>query len=569
MKAIDFVFLFVFLYPLFMAMFWMMGALLFFVRREQVSRRRPELPSYPRVSILVPCHNEELIIRDVIEQLDRNEYPNFEIIAIDDASTDATGKILHELSQRYERLRVVTLSRNFGKAMALRAGVLAASSEFLMCIDADALLAKDALHWMVGHFLDGPRVGAVTGNPRVANRTSLLARIQIGEFSAIVGMVKRSQRNLGRLFTVSGVNACYRRAALHDVGYWSPNTVTEDIDISWRLQLKHWDIRFEPRAVTWILVPDKLRLLWRQRLRWAQGGIEAAIRYGRDMRLWTNRRMWTVYVEYWVGVAWCYAFLFTVICWAGTQLLSDWPQSLAVPTLMPGWTGVILAITCLAQFLVGLYIDSYYDRRGLLRYIFWAIWYPAVYWIINAATTVVAVPKGIREYGRTRYAIWKSPARRMRDLFFIVRRRQLKQRHLLVDSRFATYSRRLAEVSLTIIFWALWTYFVIPFISLLLWFAGIFLFVDRMIALGGYRGFADQLATYGLTVGVMAALLATWVYWNRRRYGDRERRLARPVHVSEARMARAMGLSGEAIARARMQKRLSIDFESENCARIQ
>lgn len=570
MRALELLFLFVFLYPLFMAVFWMMGSLLFFVRREQVSRTRPVLPAYPRVSILVPCHNEELIIGDVIEQLTRNEYPNFEIIAINDASTDATGGILRELAARHPRLRVVTLSRNYGKAMALRAGVLAASSEFLMCIDADALLAKDALHWIMGHFLDGPRVGAVTGNPRVANRTSLLARIQIGEFSAIIGMVKRSQRNLGRIFTVSGVNACYRRAALHDVGYWSPQTVTEDIDISWRLQLKRWDIRFEPRSVTWILVPENLRALWRQRLRWAQGGIEAAIRYARDMKLWANRRMWSVFVEYWVGVAWCYAFLFTVVCWAGTQLFIErWPEPLMVPTLIPGWTGVVLAVTCLAQFLIGLYIDSYYDRRGLLRFIFWAIWYPAIYWVINALTTVVAVPKGIREYGRTRYAVWKSPVRRMRDLLFLVRRKPPKQRYLLVDTRFAAYSRHLAEISVTIIFWAIWTYLVIPLFSLLLWFAGVYLFVDRMIQMGGYHSFAEKLGAYGVSVAAMAALLAVWVYWNRRRYGDRERRTARPAPVSEARVAQAMGLAPTTVANVRSQKEVSVHFESENRPRVE
>lgn len=570
MRTIELLFLFVFVYPLFMSVFWMMGSVLFFFRREQASRTRPGLRSYPRVSILVPCHNEELIIRDVIEQLSRNEYPNFEIIAINDASTDRTGEILHELTAQHPRLRVVTLTRNYGKAMALRAGALAASSEFLMCIDADALLAKDALHWIMGHFVDGPRVGAVTGNPRVANRTSLLARIQIGEFSAIIGMVKRSQRNLGRIFTVSGVNACYRRAALHDVGYWSPQTVTEDIDISWRLQLKRWDIRFEPRSVTWILVPDKLGALWRQRLRWAQGGIEAAIRYARDMKPWSNRRMWSVYAEYWIGVVWCYAFLFTVLCWAGTQLFPyRWPEAITVPTLVPGWTGVILAVTCLAQFLIGLYIDSYYDRRGLLRFMFWAIWYPAIYWVINAITTVVAVPKGIREYGRTRYATWKSPVRRMRDLLLLMRRRHPKQRHLLIDTRFAAYSRRMAEVSLTLVFWALWTYLVIPLFSLLLWFAGVYLFTDRMIEMGGYQSFAEKLAAYGVTVMVMALLLAVWVYWNRRRYGRHERRTARPVHVSDARMARAMGMSPSIIADLKGQKELSLHFESENRPRVE
>ncbi|MDH5488291.1 MAG: glycosyltransferase, partial [Gammaproteobacteria bacterium] len=147
----------------------------------------PKLEVYPRVAILVPCHNEEVVIRDALIQLSYNRYPNFEIIAINDGSSDRTGEILEELTGKIERLRVVTLTKNMGKAMALKAGTVVSSSEFLMCIDADALLDKDAIYWMMQHFLDGPRVGAVTGNPRVVNLASLLARIQIGEFSAIVG----------------------------------------------------------------------------------------------------------------------------------------------------------------------------------------------------------------------------------------------------------------------------------------------------------------------------------------------------------------------------------------------
>src|SRR3990170_3044037 len=216
----------------------MMGAVVYFVRREQARPELPTLNAHPKVAILIPCHNEELVLTHSIEQLLDNEYPNIEVIAIDDGSTDNSATVLAELAARHERLRVVTLTRNYGKAMALRAGSMVASSEFLMCIDADALLSRDALFWIVRHFLNGPRVGAITG------------------------MVKRTQRSLGRIFTVSGVNACYRRAALHDVGYWTPNTVTEDIDISWKLQLKYWDIRYEPRALTWILVPESIRSLW-------------------------------------------------------------------------------------------------------------------------------------------------------------------------------------------------------------------------------------------------------------------------------------------------------------------
>lgn len=543
----EFVFFFVFLYPLFMSIFWMMGAIIFFIGLERKERHMPKLDVYPRVAILVPCHNEEVVIRDAVTQLSHNRYPNFEIIAINDGSTDRTGEILEEMTARVGNLRVVSLTKNMGKAMALKAGAIASSSEFLMCIDADALLDKNALFWMMQHFLQGPRVGAVTGNPRVVNRASLLARIQIGEFSAIVGMIKRTQRKVGRVFTVSGVNACFRRAALHSVGYWSPGTVTEDIDISWKLQLHHWDIRYEPHALTWILVPESLRPLWKQRLRWAQGGVEAALKYAGKMFQWNSRRMWPVYTEYWVGVAWCYAFAFTILCWVGTSFFpEEWPESLAVATLIPGWTGVILAFACLSQFTVGLVLDSFYERRGLIRYLFWAIWYPAIYWIISAVTTVVAVPKGIYKYGKTRYAVWRSPRRRLRDLFLWVRP-DANQRHYFLDHPVVVFSRRVAELMLTVVFWGLWAYLVTPLLSLLLWYVGIYLFVDRMITLGGYEAFAEQLVNYGSVVFVMWLLLTLWVTWNMRRYGQNNRRTVPPPHVTRAEMAAAMKLPVETL----------------------
>ena len=553
-------FFFVFLYPLFMAIFWMIGALLFFLRRERNDGTRPVLDAVPRVAILVPCHNEEVVIRDTIRHLNTNQYPNFEIIAIDDGSTDRTPEILNELRAEIDRLRVVTLTRNYGKAMALRAGAMASSAEFLMCIDADALLDRGALFWMVRHFLHGSRVGAVTGNPRVVNRTSLLARIQIGEFSAIIGMVKRGQRDIGRIFTVSGVVTCFRRAAVHEVGYWSPETVTEDIDISWKLQLKHWDIRYEPRALTWILVPETLRHLWRQRLRWAQGGVEAAIKYARHMPHWVSRRMWSVYVEYWVGVAWCYAFAFTVLCWAGTNFLPAglWPANMAVPTLLPGWTGVTLGAACLAQFSVGLIIDSHYERRGLFRHLFWAIWYPAVYWLINAVTTVVAVPRGIAHYGRTRYAVWRSPGRKLRKLLAQL---HVSQRHLFIDSPIVENSRRTLEYVLTVVFWGVWAYLVMPLLSLALWYGGIYLFTDRMVTLGGYQAFADQLLQYTAVILAMGVALLLWVAWNFFHYGRHDRRNVIPRQVTTLQIGETMHLETRCVSALQESRAIALHFD--------
>jgi len=405
------IFLYVFFYPLFMAFFWMIGALLFFFRHERKQMHLPKMAEYPFVSILVPCHNEEENIRATIERLAKNRYPEFEIITIDDGSTDQTGKILEGLASRHARLRCVTLERNFGKAMALRAGVLASRAEFLMCVDADALLDEDALLWMIPHFLQGARVAAVTGNPRVLNKNGLLARIQIGEFASIIGMVKRSQRDLGRLFTVSGVHVCFRRRALHDVGYWSARTVTEDIDISWRLQMHYWDIRYEPRALSWIVVPESLRGLWRQRLRWARGGIEAAREHTYLLSRWSERRMWPVFIEYLFGAIWCYAWLLTVVLFLCTWLLPDiLPERYAVRSLFPHWTGVVLAMTSLLQFTVGLYLDSHYEK-GIFRNLYWAIWYPMVYWTLSSITTVVAIPQVLLRHGQQQHARWQSPDR--------------------------------------------------------------------------------------------------------------------------------------------------------------
>lgn len=402
---------FVFFYPLFMAYFWMMGALLFFVRFERRQREPPVLAEYPPVAILIPCHNEARVIADTIRRAAANRYPDLEIVAVNDGSTDETGAILDSLAAEIPRLRVVHIAQNRGKAMALRAGAYLSEAELLMCIDADTLLDEQAILWIVPHFLDGPRVGAVTGNPRILNRRTLLSRIQIGEFSAIVGMVKRSQRDVGRIFTVSGCHVCYRSRALHEVGYWSPETVTEDIDISWKMQLHHWDLRFEPRALAWIAVPETLRHLWRQRLRWARGGFESAFKYASMTKHWTMRRMWPVLVEYVVGSVWAYAWTATVVLWACTWVFGEtWPTQLRVPTLLPQWTGVVLAVTCLLQFVIGLLLDSRYER-GIIRHLYWAIWYPALYWMISSFATVVAIPKALYSHGRVQYATWKSPER--------------------------------------------------------------------------------------------------------------------------------------------------------------
>lgn len=406
---------FLFYYPLFMAYLWMAGALIYFRHWESGKHHQienePGLPEHPPVSFIIPCFNEEEHIAETIEYLIRQDYPNFEAVAVDDGSTDNTWQVLEGLCAIYPQLRIVRLAENKGKAEALRTAALMARNEYLICIDGDALLDYHAATWIMSHFLSGPRVGAVTGNPRIRTRSTLLGRIQVGEFSAIVGMIKRAQRIYGRVFTISGVVAGFRKTALHQVGYWRQNTVTDDIDISWRLQMNHWDIRFEPNALCWILMPETFRGLWRQRLRWSQGGMEALLEYAGKLFKWRERRMWGVVVEYFSSIFWAYSMaLFGMLWIVGT--LVTLPSYIHAPSLIPGWHGVILGTTCMLQFAISLMIDSRYEK-GLSKNYYWLIWYPMLYWLIQVFTTVVAVPKAMLGR-RRRTGSWQSPDRGLR-----------------------------------------------------------------------------------------------------------------------------------------------------------
>ena len=282
--------------------------------------------------------------------------------------------------------------------------------DFIVGIDGDAVLDPNTVHWLMTHFVKDTdaRVGAVTGNPRVRNRSTLLGKLQVGEFSSIIGLIKRAQRVYGRIFTVSGVIVAFRKSALQRIGYWTADMITEDIDISWRLQLDHWDIRYEPKALCWILMPETITGLWKQRLRWAQGGMEVFKRYSKSLFTWKKRRMWPIALEYITSVIWSYLVALVMLLWLFGNFITI-PEPFYISTIIPGWNGVILGLTCLIQFAVSLKIDGRYDK-GLGKVYYWMIWYPVAYWLLNVVTVVIAVPKAIfREEGKR--ATWKSPDR--------------------------------------------------------------------------------------------------------------------------------------------------------------
>ena len=404
---------YIFFYPLFMSTLWMIGAIFFYFKNEKPYLKEiiPSLKpneNWPGVSIVIPCYNEGQNAIETITYALNVQYPEFEVIAINDGSKDDTLAILLSLAKNNPKLKVVNLAENQGKALGLQAGALLSKYEYLVGIDGDALIDHFCLHWMVKHFIRYPQVAAVTGNPRIRNRTSLLGKIQVGEFSSIVGMIKRAQRSFGRLFTVSGVITGFRKSAVHEVGYWSPDMLTEDIDITWKLQSNGWDVRFEPRALVWILMPETLKGLWKQRLRWAMGGAQVMLKNFKVLSQPKQTHLWGLMTELLLSMVWAYSMIIVFIVWL-LDLFIDLPYIMISDSpILPNESGIILIGACLIQFYVSKWLDGHYDK-GMGQNYFWMIWYPFAFWFLNLFTAVAALPKVL--FAKKKRARWVSPDR--------------------------------------------------------------------------------------------------------------------------------------------------------------
>ncbi|QXW24742.1 poly-beta-1,6 N-acetyl-D-glucosamine synthase [Acinetobacter johnsonii] len=405
---------FVFYYPLFMSYLWMVGALIFYwkERKDPPYQQPAALTEYPKVAVLVPCFNEGDNAEETLSHALALQYPNFEVIAINDGSSDNTAEVLNRLALQYEKLRVVHLAQNQGKAMALQAGSLLTDAEYLIGIDGDALLDPHAASWMMRHFLEDETVAAVTGNPRIRTRSTLIGRIQVGEFSSIVGMIKRAQQSFGRLFTVSGVITAFRKSAVHAVGYWSPDMLTEDIDITWKLQRAGWNIHFEPNALVWILMPETLNGLWKQRLRWAMGGAQVLLKNIDVLMKPQLNFLWPLMMELILTLVWSYLMLLLAVVWLVHFIAPITGVGDIGSPFLPYGTGMLLGATCLLQFAISKWMDSRYEP-ALAKNYFWMIWYPFVFWLITITASIVAFPK-VLKLGTGQRARWVSPDRGIR-----------------------------------------------------------------------------------------------------------------------------------------------------------
>jgi cellulose synthase/poly-beta-1,6-N-acetylglucosamine synthase-like glycosyltransferase len=259
--------------------------------------RAPPLPEWPPVSVLVPAHNEEVVMAGTIEGLLHLDYPRdrLEIVVIDDSSTDRTRRVIEHLMSTDRRLKLVAIPPGMGgrgKSHALNVGLPHARHDLIAVFDADNSPEPPTLRHLVAELLADQSLGAAVGKVRTLNQaTNFLTRCIAIEFMAFQWIVQAGRWRLLRLASLPGTNYVIRREALERAGGWDTGAIADDAELTARLSQQGYHIKFVPWAVTWEPEPQDWGVWLRQRLRWARGGTYVVRKFAPRVRRLRSRKL--------------------------------------------------------------------------------------------------------------------------------------------------------------------------------------------------------------------------------------------------------------------------------------
>jgi len=249
---------------------------------EKIFGRPAEVASYtPNVAVLIPAYNEEKVIERTVQAALNSNYPNLRVIVIDDGSKDNTLAVARDAFQAESAAgKVLILSkRNAGKAEALNYGIEhIGDAELFVGIDADTIIAPDAISRLVPHFIN-PKVGAIAGNAKVGNRVNLWTRWQALEYITSQNFERRALDVLGAVSVVPGAIGCWRVSAVREAGAFHTDTVAEDADLTMALLRLGYRVEYEDMALAYTEAPTNANGLMRQRFRWSFGILQAVYKH--------------------------------------------------------------------------------------------------------------------------------------------------------------------------------------------------------------------------------------------------------------------------------------------------
>ena len=250
-------------------------------------KKHPPIVNYdyhPLVSILIPCHNEHEVIDKTVENVLNIDYDNYEIILIDDRSTDDTAQIIENLAKNNNKIQALVRDKQAtpGKSAVLNDAMKLAKGDAILVFDADAKVEPDFIKKLIIK-LEPADVGAVQAQKVIINaKQNFLTKCQFNEY------IMDSHFQIGRdavrgAVELRGNGEMIKREALNSINGWNEETITDDLDMSTRLHIKGWDIRFCPEAKVYEEGVITFGALIRQRRRWVEGSIRRYLEYAKDV----------------------------------------------------------------------------------------------------------------------------------------------------------------------------------------------------------------------------------------------------------------------------------------------
>jgi cellulose synthase/poly-beta-1,6-N-acetylglucosamine synthase-like glycosyltransferase len=310
---------------------------------------------YPFVSIIVPVYNEEKVVADSVKSLLELNYSNYEIIIVNDGSTDKTKQVAEQLvgyqKGRYADIKVSLIDKpNGGKSKALNAGIMFSKADFVLCMDGDSQLSPDSVRLAVRHF-SNPEIGAVAGNVKVINRGKFFTDLQALEYIEGLNMARSAQSFVNLVNIIPGPIGLFRKSAVESAGYYSSDTFAEDADLTLKILAGGWKIYYEPNSISYTEAPAKLQELMKQRYRWTRGILQSirkhkklllnpTINFGDTFILWTmfyEALIWPT-----MNIVANLFFMIAAFVYGFTSLLFFWWAGLALLDL-------ITALYCVAS----------------------------------------------------------------------------------------------------------------------------------------------------------------------------------------------------------------------------
>ncbi|WP_343695441.1 polysaccharide deacetylase family protein [Flavobacterium sp.] len=239
--------------------------------------------NFPKVSIIVPAYNEEINAVKTIENLLNQDYPDFDIVFVDDGSKDKTFAMINEAFANNPKVKIHT-KLNGGKASALNYGIKLTQNDYVVCIDADTQLKTDAISQLMKRFTvqlkNNEEIGAVAGNVKVGNENTILTKWQSIEYTTAQNFDRRAFDLINGITVVPGAIGAFRKEAIEKAGGFTTDTLAEDCDLTIRILKSGYHITNCTEAIAVTEAPESLKEFMKQRFRWSYGIMQA---------FWKNR----------------------------------------------------------------------------------------------------------------------------------------------------------------------------------------------------------------------------------------------------------------------------------------